>query len=169
MSTVADEASGEGAAVRTVVVAGFWRRAAAALADAACLAPAAVLACWAALAVVGARLPQVRGRGPDVLIEAVLEAGWLVVGLVGLVVVMALLYTCLFAGTVGATPGLRVLGLRIINVYGEPPEWWRLVLRCLGLLLSVALLGAGLLWIAFDREKRGLPDWLAGTYVVRAS
>jgi uncharacterized RDD family membrane protein YckC len=25
----------------------------------------------------------------------------------------------------------------------------------------------GFLWIGFDSEKRGLHDWIAGTYVVR--
>jgi uncharacterized RDD family membrane protein YckC len=29
-------------------------------------------------------------------------------------------------------------------------------------------LALGFLWIGFDREKRGLHDWLADTYVVRA-
>ena len=34
-------------------------------------------------------------------------------------------------------------------------------------LLGVATLGLGFIWIAFDSEKRGLHDWLAGTYVVK--
>ena len=33
---------------------------------------------------------------------------------------------------------------------------------------SVATLGLGFFWIGFDSEKRGLHDWLAGTYVVKA-
>ena len=32
---------------------------------------------------------------------------------------------------------------------------------------AAATLGLGFAWIGFDREKRGLHDWLAGTYVVR--
>jgi uncharacterized RDD family membrane protein YckC len=28
-------------------------------------------------------------------------------------------------------------------------------------------LSLGYLWIAFDAEKRGLHDWIAGTYVIR--
>ena len=50
----------------------------------------------------------------------------------------------------------------------ERPEWWRAFLRGWAVLLGVALLGMGLLWIGFDREKRGLHDWLAGTYVIRS-
>ena len=37
-----------------------------------------------------------------------------------------------------------------------------------GLLVSLALFCGWYLWIAFSREKRGLHDLLAGTYVVRA-
>ena len=32
---------------------------------------------------------------------------------------------------------------------------------------GLATLGLGFLWIAFDSEKRGLHDWLSGTYVVK--
>ena len=30
-----------------------------------------------------------------------------------------------------------------------------------------ATLFLGFLWIGFDSEKRGLQDWIAGTYVIR--
>jgi uncharacterized RDD family membrane protein YckC len=26
----------------------------------------------------------------------------------------------------------------------------------------------GFLWVGFDSEKRGLHDWIAGTYVIKA-
>jgi uncharacterized RDD family membrane protein YckC len=31
----------------------------------------------------------------------------------------------------------------------------------------VFTLGLGFLWIGFDSEKRGLQDWVSGTYVVK--
>ena len=40
--------------------------------------------------------------------------------------------------------------------------------RCAGYVASVATLFLGFLWIGFDSEKRGLQDWIAGTYVIRA-
>ena len=36
-----------------------------------------------------------------------------------------------------------------------------------GLVLGLAIAVLGFLWIAFDSEKRGWHDWLAGTYVVK--
>jgi hypothetical protein len=39
--------------------------------------------------------------------------------------------------------------------------------RCAGYLAGIATLFLGFLWIGFDHEKRGLQDWIAGTYVIR--
>ena len=44
----------------------------------------------------------------------------------------------------------------------------RTLLRTSGYVLSAVLFSLGFLWIGFDREKRGLHDWIAGTYVIRA-
>src|SRR5262249_22669279 len=68
----------------------------------------------------------------------------------------------------GRTIGMRVLKMRIIDVYGDPPSPGRCMIRCAGYLASVATLFLGFLWMGFDSEKRGLQDWLAGTYVIRA-
>jgi uncharacterized RDD family membrane protein YckC len=150
----------------TVTVAGFWRRLAATVVDALLLAPALLLAGWLVLRVTGYRLPL----GPELRIESTLElfleGGGMLYGLLAISFVVLLLYGFLFMSTTGATPGLRLLRARVINPYGETPEWWRVTLRCLGFVLSAALLGLGFLWIGFDREKRGLHDWLAGTYVI---
>jgi uncharacterized RDD family membrane protein YckC len=150
-----------------VFVGGFWRRLAAGVVDGACLAPALLLLGWLASRVGGLTLPsQLRFES---LLELFLEGGGLFYSLLVVVVIIILVYGFLFTVTTGATPGLRLVGLRVINVYGEPPQWWRALLRGVGLLLGTGLLGLGLLWVGFDREKRGLHDWLAGTYVIRAS
>ena len=44
----------------------------------------------------------------------------------------------------------------------------RCLARCGGYLAGVATLFLGFLWMGFDSEKRGLQDWIAGTYVIRA-
>ncbi|MCA9670636.1 MAG: RDD family protein [Myxococcales bacterium] len=149
-----------------VYVVGVWRRAAAGLVDLACVSPVLLLAAWLALRV--ARLPIGERFGPETLIELLLWGGAGFYGTLALCIAIALLYALIFVALTGRTPGLRLLGARVINVYGERPEWWRVVLRCLAMMLSVALAGLGLLWIGFDREKRGLHDWIAGTYVIRA-
>lgn len=158
-----------GEAGPTVTVAGLFRRLIASLVDALLLAPALLLAGWLTLRITGYRLPL----GPELRIESTLElfleGGGMLYGLLGMGLVLLLLYGFLFMSTTGATPGLRLLRARVINPYGETPEWWRVALRALGFILSLALLGLGFLWIGFDREKRGLHDWLAGTYVIRTA
>lgn len=149
-----------------VRVAGLLRRMGAALVDALCLTPAIALLGWLAFRVTGVRAPaELRFES---ILELFLEGGSLFYGVLGMAVAIMLLYGFLFIVTTGATPGLRLLRLRVIDLYGDPPSWWRVVLRGLGLLVGVGLLGLGVLWVGFDREKRGLHDWIAGTYVIRA-
>jgi uncharacterized RDD family membrane protein YckC len=69
--------------------------------------------------------------------------------------------------TLGRTLGMRVLKMKVIDVYGDPPSPARCAARCAGYLASIATLFLGFLWIGFDSEKRGLQDWIAGTYVIR--
>jgi len=155
-------------ASRPVVrVAGFWSRTGAFVVDGICLAPALALLGWLAFKAGGIRLPSGAELRLESVLELVLDGGGLVHGLTALAVVIILLYGFLFTVTTGATPGHRLLGLRVINIYGEAPESWRVLLRCLGFLVGAALLGLGLVWVGFDREKRGLHDLVAGTYVIR--
>ena len=70
--------------------------------------------------------------------------------------------------TRGQTPGKQLLGLIVIDAYGERPSLLKTLLRTVGYAVSVLPFSLGFLWIGFDREKRALHDWLAGTYVVLA-
>ena len=152
---------------QTVRVAGLWRRLLATAIDSLVLSPVLLLLGWLALRVTGLRLQLGRDLRPEAILEIFLEGGSFLYGLMGIGLVVVLLYGVLFMATTGATPGLRLVRLRVINPYGDSPEWWRMLLRCVGFLISVMLLGLGFLWAGFDREKRGLHDWLAGTYVIR--
>jgi uncharacterized RDD family membrane protein YckC len=91
----------------------------------------------------------------------------LVMGLV-LFIAIGLVYLLVFHSVRGRTVGMQVMKMKIIDVYGDPPSPARCVVRCAGYLASVATLFLGFLWIGFDSEKRGLQDWIAGTYVIRA-
>ena len=66
----------------------------------------------------------------------------------------------------GRTPGMAIVGLRIVSRAGEPLSGRRAFLRVLTLPLSLVLLGLGLLGIVFDRERRALHDLIAGSTVV---
>jgi uncharacterized RDD family membrane protein YckC len=68
----------------------------------------------------------------------------------------------------GQTPGMRLMALRVVRPDGTAPSPLRAVLRFVGLVLSIATLGAGFLPALFDSRRRGLPDFFAGTVVVTA-
>ena len=152
---------------KKVYVAGMWHRLLATFVDGICLAPIILLTGWLALRITGTPLPDPGRVRVEMVLETMLEGGGMLYSLLALALAILLLYGIMFMTITGATPGLRIFGLRVINVYGDPPEWWRMILRSIGFLTSCLFLGLGFLWIGFDREKRGLPDWLAGTYVIR--
>ena len=151
----------------TVTVVGFWRRLAAALIDAAVIVPVAVLLIALASAVAGIHLPPSRVRGLDFWLDLVLISDPAAVTGIAILLAVAMIYLYVFQATVGQTLGMRVLKLRVIDVYGERPSFARAGLRTAGYLLGFVTLSLGFLWIGFDAEKRGLHDWIAGTYVIR--
>ena len=63
---------------------------------------------------------------------------------------------------------IQLMKMRIIDIYGEAPSATRYVTRTLGYLACFATLSLGFLWAGFDSERRGLHDWISGTYVVKA-
>ena len=153
----------------TVTVAGFWRRAAAAGIDAGCILPVSILLTWIASALAGIHLPPGSSRGPDFWLDLLLTSDPAVLTALIVALSTVLIYQFVFQATLGQTLGMRVLKLRVIDVYGDPPTYLRAGLRTAGNLVSIATLFLGFLWIGFDAEKRGLHDWIAGTYVIRAT
>ncbi len=156
-------------AARTFYVCGFWKRLLAAGVDLAVILPVSMLLCQVAGSLANLHLPASRVRGLDFWLDLLLASDPALVGALGLTLAIACIYTLIFHLSMGRTLGMRALKLRIIDVYGDEPSTPRAFARTAGYLLSVASLGLGFLWIAFDSEKRGLHDWLAGTYVVKAS
>ena len=68
----------------------------------------------------------------------------------------------------GATYGQRWLGMRVVDVATfQPPRPAQAALRWLGLMLSFVALCIGVIWVAFDPQKQGWMDKLAGTVVIR--
>jgi uncharacterized RDD family membrane protein YckC len=152
-----------------VHVVGFWRRLVAAMIDLAVVVPAALLITWLASRVTGLHLPpgSLRLVDIDLWIDLVLATDpALVMGLI-LFCAIGLTYLLVFQIAVGRTLGMRVLRIKIIDVYGDRPSAPRCIARCAGYLAGVATLFLGFLWMGFDSEKRGLQDWIAGTYVIR--
>jgi uncharacterized RDD family membrane protein YckC len=154
----------------SVWVVGFWKRLIAALIDVAIVVPAALLVILLVSKIAGVQLPQrnMKLLDIDMWIDLVLASDpALVMGFV-LFFAIALTYLLVFHITLGRTLGMRVMKMKIIDIYGDPPSPARCIARCAGYLAGVATLFLGFLWIGFDSEKRGLQDWLAGTYVIKA-
>jgi uncharacterized RDD family membrane protein YckC len=98
----------------------------------------------------------VGGLGPGWLVGVLLSVGWILV---------AGAYFVLFWSTAGHTPGMRLMRLRIETRAGGISSVGRSIVRLAGLVLSIALLFIGFVPVLFDRRRRGLADFLAGTVV----
>jgi uncharacterized RDD family membrane protein YckC len=132
--------------------------------------PTALLITLIVSKISGVRLPS-SNLSPldiDLWIDLVLATDPAIVMALVLLFAIGLTYLFVFHLVLGRTLGMRLLKIRVIDVYGEPPSPARCAVRCAGYLASVATLFLGFLWMGFDSEKRGLQVWIAVTYVVRA-
>jgi uncharacterized RDD family membrane protein YckC len=108
------------------------------------------------LALIGSLVGELR---PDWLVPVLAGAGW------------AATITGYFVGfwtLTGQTPGMRLMHLRVVTRDGAPPHAARATVRLVGLGLAIVPLFAGFLPILIDNRRRGLADFLAGTFVVYA-
>ena len=77
-------------------------------------------------------------------------------------------YHVVFIATKGQTLGKMALGIQVVDRQGNTPGIGAALLReTIGKFLSTIALLLGYLWVAWDKEKRGWHDHIAGTYVVR--
>ena len=151
-------------------VVGFWKRFAAALVDLAIVIPSALLLTLIISKVAGVHLPpsNLKLLDVDMWIDLVLATDPALVMAMVMMLAIGMIYLLVFQIVVGRTLGMRLLKMKIIDVYGDRPSPARCVARCGGYVASVATLFLGFLWMGFDSEKRSLQDWIAGTYVIRA-
>jgi len=68
----------------------------------------------------------------------------------------------------GATPGYRILGMRIISINGAEVTVKQVLVRLLSSAFSGLAFGLGFIWIAVDENKQAWHDKAAGTYVIRS-
>jgi uncharacterized RDD family membrane protein YckC len=151
-----------------VRVAGFWRRLAAGIVDV--LVLGSVFGILATLVAVVLRhpLPRIGQIGPDYVVDMAVNGGVLAEAGLAMLAILGFLYFFLFTALRGQTFGKHLMRLRVIDAYGERPSMARSLVRTIAYVPSLVLLALGFLWIGFDREKRGLHDWIADTYVVIA-
>lgn len=131
-----------------------WRLAAAALADTAVGVTVWSLAAMWLLTVVLA----LKRRPVDVVDGVLLALAVLLLG-----VALHVVYHTVLVGGCGQTLGKMLLGVAVVRRDGAPAGYGRALLRCLGGGLCLLTLGLGRLPVLFTRERRGLPDFVAGT------
>jgi uncharacterized RDD family membrane protein YckC len=88
----------------------------------------------------------------------------------GLQTLLGVAYFCYFWSTYGKgqTLGMRVLNIRVVKTDGSYLDLVGAFLRYVGLVVSIVCLFIGVIWAAFDANKQGWHDKIAGTYVVKA-
>jgi uncharacterized RDD family membrane protein YckC len=77
---------------------------------------------------------------------------------------MLAIYCALFWLLAGRTPGMAVLGLRVVAVRARPVSWLSVLVRA----LVLAYFPIGALWALVDRRRQAVHDKLARTTVIRA-
>lgn len=100
----------------------------------------------------------VGGVKPEWLAQTLLSAA---------TVAIAAGYFTLFWKTAGQTPGMRLMGVRVLSRREDGRlTVGQAMLRTLGLVLAIVPCFLGFVPALFDRRRRALPDYLAGTEVV---
>lgn len=95
--------------------------------------------------------------------EAREAARWLLSSYLVFLPALLALYCALFWTLAGRTPGMAVLGVRVVRSDGGPVRWVAALVRA----LLLAYFPIGALWLIVDRRHQGLPDKIAMTAVIR--
>jgi len=80
---------------------------------------------------------------------------------------ITMFYFTYFHGTIGQTPGKKLLGIRVIQQSGAPMTLGVAFLRWVGYIVSGLVLYLGFIWVGLSSRKQGWHDIIAGTYVVK--
>jgi uncharacterized RDD family membrane protein YckC len=82
--------------------------------------------------------------------------------------VVGITYYVFFTGYCGQTPGKMAVRVKVVRTDGEAVGYGRAFFReVIGKFVSAVILGIGYLMVAFDRQKQGLHDKMASTYVIK--
>jgi uncharacterized RDD family membrane protein YckC len=82
---------------------------------------------------------------------------------------LSIFYFALFHGMEGKTIGKWLLGVRVVRAERQAVTYKQAFLRAFAIIVSLAPLGLGFLWIIWSPAKRSWHDCLAGTWVIRDS
>ncbi len=77
------------------------------------------------------------------------------------------LYCVVMWATKGTTIGGIICGLKLVRLDDRPVDWGVAIVRGLSAFLSLAVVGLGFIWVAFDDERQSWHDKIAGTTLVK--
>jgi uncharacterized RDD family membrane protein YckC len=100
----------------------------------------------------------------DIVLVSILSA---FVGGMPLGLLVALAYFAGMWAWKGTTIGGIVVGLKVVRMDGQPLDFTVSFVRSLAAMFSAVVLFLGFLWIAWDKEKQGWHDKIAGTTVIK--
>ncbi|HUJ44579.1 MAG TPA: RDD family protein [Opitutaceae bacterium] len=67
----------------------------------------------------------------------------------------------------GTTIGGIICGLKVVRLDDRKVDWTVAIVRALAACLSLAVIGLGFIWVAFDDQRQSWHDKIAGTTIVR--
>jgi uncharacterized RDD family membrane protein YckC/cytoskeletal protein CcmA (bactofilin family) len=88
-------------------------------------------------------------------------------GLGGAIPLWLVIYAVVMWATKGTTIGGIICGLKVVRIDDRPLDWSVAIVRGLSAFLSLAVLGLGFIWVAFDDDKQSWHDKIAGTTIVQ--
>jgi uncharacterized RDD family membrane protein YckC len=80
---------------------------------------------------------------------------------------MWLYFALMESGSGQATLGKRAVGLKVVDINGEPIGFGKATGRYFAKIISALVFYLGFIWVGFDSRKQGWHDKMAGTLVVR--
>ena len=107
------------------------------------------------------------GRGEIRGIPSLQQAGFILFPLIPLALVLGLSYFTYFHGAWGQTIGKMIVGLKVVQVDGQPLTFSRSLVRAIAYFFSALPVFLGFFWVGFTAHKRSWHDAIAGTIVVR--
>jgi uncharacterized RDD family membrane protein YckC len=61
---------------------------------------------------------------------------------------------------------MQLLHMKVVKTDGSPLTVTAAFIRFIGLIIAAIPIDIGLIWVAFDGQKQGWHDKMAGTYVI---
>jgi len=107
----------------------------------------------------------------NLILAAILNSS--TTGRTGIQTLLGLIYYVFFWSSAspwpGQTVGNKLLNIRVIKTDGSDLSLVVALIRYVGLVVSILVIFIGVIWAAFDPNKQGWHDKIAGTYVIKTA